>query len=59
MIYEYKCEDCDSITSKKRSIEERKEPCKCGVCGHTAKFIVSTPRFMFDPSDSGFAGNSG
>ena len=57
-IYDYRCSSCGEVSSKQRKISERKEVQVCDVCGQlSAEFIVSAPRFMFDPADDGFAGN--
>lgn len=31
--YEYKCEECDHVTSRTSKISERDEPCSCEECG--------------------------
>jgi putative FmdB family regulatory protein len=47
MIYEYRCGDCDGVTTDTRPMVDRKAPCDCGYCGGIARYIVSaTPHTM-------------
>lgn len=46
-IYEYECEECNSITPIKQSItDELKAEIPCGLCGKSAKKIISKCDFV-------------
>lgn len=41
--YEYKCDDCDKISSARRNINEYNQQGFCSYCGKLARKIVSLP----------------
>lgn len=47
-LYEYKCKDCGTVTTKLVSVsetEDNKEYQDCGHCGEVAKRIISSTSF--------------
>lgn len=46
MIYEFKCEDCNRITTESLPITTKKRKTICQFCGGVAKRIISKTAFI-------------
>jgi len=52
-FYNYKCEDCESITEELRTYSSREASTECS-CGGVSVKTVATPKLYFDGSDPDF-----
>ena len=40
-IYEYQCEDCDSVFDELRKADDREKPISCPECGGKGRVLIS------------------
>lgn len=58
MLYEYKCDKCESIVEELRSLADRelRAPCVRDGCDGTLHFIISTPQIQLEGITGHFPG---
>lgn len=58
MMYEYRCNKCNSVHEELRSMQERETatPCRAEGCYGEARFIISTPQVKLEGITGHFPG---
>ena len=46
--YDFKCPECDHVTSEIRRYEDRKDPAKCPKCETVMEYLFPAPVFYFE-----------